>query len=175
TEDALRAKISGKTSADKDQTAEKSKLGEAAAKAVEAGREVNATQTHPDGTETTVEQKKAGEAVSIDLSKNTAEARACNPPTGGAIGMLDPVIIGTRPTGSTLKWEGDLEFLPGLGDGVTLVPHSPDGVRLVPHSGGVKTVRCSLVDPAGNVLASASTKLSVPVLVVWDRFLTDNF
>jgi hypothetical protein len=165
TEDALRAKISGKTSSDKDQTAEKSKLGEAAAKAVEAGREVNATQSHPDGTETTVEQKKAGEAVSIDLSKNTAQARAFNPPTGEAIGMLDPVIIGTRPTGSTLKWEGDLEFLPGLGD----------GVRLVPHSGGVKTVRCSLVDPAGNVLTSASTSLSVPVLVAWVSSLLDHF
>ncbi len=157
TEDALRAKISGKTSSDKDQTAEKSRLGEAAAKAVEAGREVKATQSHPDGTETTVEQKKAGEAVSIDLSKNDAATRAFGPPDGGAIGMLDPVIVGNRPTGSTLKWEGDLEFLPGLGD----------GVRLVPHSGGVKTVTCSLVDPAGNVLASASTNLSVPVLVSW--------
>ena len=157
TEDALRAKISGKTSADKDQTAEKSKLGDAAAKAVEAGREVKATQSHPDGTETTVEQKKAGEAVSIDLSKNTAQSRAFNPPTGGAISMLDPVIIGNRPTGSTLKWEGNLEFLPGLGD----------GVRLLPRAGGIKTIQCSLVDQVGNVLTSASTTLSVPVFVSW--------
>jgi hypothetical protein len=95
--------------------------------------------------------------VSIDLSKNSAQARAFNPPNGDLIGMLDPVIIGNRPTGSTLKWEGDLEFLPGLGD----------GVRLAPRSGGIKTVRCSLVDQAGNVLTSASTTLSVPVLVSW--------
>lgn len=165
TEDALRAKISGKTSADKDQTAEKSKLGEAAAKAVEAGREVKATQSHPDGTETTVDQKKAGEAVSIDLSGNSAQARAFNPPDGDLISMLDPVIIGNRPTGSTLKWEGDLEFLPGLGD----------GVRLAPRSGGIKKVGCSLVDQAGNVLTSATTTLSVPVVVSWIGLTLDHF
>jgi hypothetical protein len=157
TEDALRAKISGKTSSDKDQTAEKSKLGHAAAKAVEAGREVKATQSHPDGTETTVDQKKAGEAVSIDLSKNSAETRAFHPPDGHAIGMLDAAIVGTRPPGSTLKWEGDLEIMPGL----------DPGVRLLPRAGGVKTVRCSLVDSAGNVLTSATTTLSVPVFASW--------
>jgi hypothetical protein len=157
TEDALRAKISGKTSADKDQTAEKSKLGDAAAKAVEAGREVKATQSHPDGTETTVEQKKAGEAVSIDLSKNTPATRSFNPPNGNLISMLDPVIIGTKPAGSKLDWDGDVEFLRGLGD----------GVRLSPRSGGVKKVSCSLVDQAGNVLTTAHTTVSVPVVVAW--------
>ena len=115
TEDALRAKISGKTSADKDQTAEKSKLGEAAAKAVEAGREVKATQSHPDGTETTVDQKKAGEAVSIDLSKNTAESRAFNPPAGGSSGMLDPVIVGNQTARVDAEVGRGLEILPGLG------------------------------------------------------------
>ena len=157
TEDALRAKISGKTSSDKDQTAEGSKLGDAAAKSVEAGREVKATQTHPDGTETTVEQKKAGEAVSIDLSKNTPETRAFGPPAG-VFGMLDVSVVGSRPPGSTLTWDGDVEFLAGgLGD----------GVRLLPHSGGVKKVTCSLVDQAGNVLTSATATLSVPVVVTW--------
>jgi len=155
TEDALRAKISGKTSSDKDQTAEKSKLGEAAAKSVEAGREVKATQSHPDGTETTVDQKKAGEAVSIDLSKNTPETRAFSPPAG-VFGSLDVSVVGSRPPGSTLTWDGDVEFLTGgLGD----------GVRLLPHSGGVKKVTCSLVDQAGNVLTSATATLSAPVVV----------
>ena len=166
TEDALRAKISGKTSADKDQTAEKSKLGEAAAKAVEAGREVKATQSHPDGTETTVDQKKASEAVSIDLSKNTAESRAFNPPTGDLISMLDPVIIGNRPTGSTLKWEGDVEFLPGLGD----------GVRISARSGGVKTVRLLPPRPVGQrAHLHHHDTLSVPVVVAWAGLSIEHF
>src|SRR5262249_26036189 len=126
-------------------------------KSVEAGREVKATQSHPDGTETTVDQKKAGEAVSIDLSKNTAATRAFNPPDGGAIGKLDAVIVGSMPPGSEVKWEGDLEIMPGL----------RPGVRLLARGGGIKTVRCSLVDQAGNRLTSAATTLSVPVFASW--------
>lgn len=77
------------------------------------------------------------------------------------ITALDVVIVGTRPTGSELKWEGDVEFLPVLG------PDPGDGVRLLARSGGVKTVVCSLVDEAGSVLTSAKATLSVPILVGW--------
>jgi hypothetical protein len=56
--DAYRAQINGKTAEDKPgNTANASELGHAAADAVRSGREVKATQTHPDGTSTSIEQK----------------------------------------------------------------------------------------------------------------------
>jgi hypothetical protein len=58
--DAYRAQINGKTAEDKPgNTANASELGHAAADAVRSGREVKATQTHPDGTSTSIEQKPA--------------------------------------------------------------------------------------------------------------------
>lgn len=57
-EDAYRAQISGKTSSDQAiNTANNSPLGKAAAEAVQSGREVKASQTHPDGTQISVDQK----------------------------------------------------------------------------------------------------------------------
>jgi hypothetical protein len=57
-EDVYRAQISGKTSPDQPvNTANNSELAKAAADSVRQGREVSATQNHPDGTQTSVDQK----------------------------------------------------------------------------------------------------------------------
>jgi hypothetical protein len=56
--DAYRAQINGKTAPEQPaNSASQSELGHAAADAVKSGREVTATQTHPDGTTTSVAQK----------------------------------------------------------------------------------------------------------------------
>jgi hypothetical protein len=56
--DAYHAQISGKTAPEQPvDSASHSELGHAAADAVKSGREVTATQTHPDGTTTSVAQK----------------------------------------------------------------------------------------------------------------------
>jgi hypothetical protein len=57
-EDVYRAQITGKPAADQPvNTANNSDLARAAADAVRQGREVSATQNHPDGTQTSVDQK----------------------------------------------------------------------------------------------------------------------
>ncbi len=63
-EDAYRAQISGKTPAAAPEVASTKALGNAAVEAVKSGREVKATQSLPDGTFTTVEQKGAAEVTS---------------------------------------------------------------------------------------------------------------
>ena len=158
TEDALRAKISGKTTSDKEEKGSDSKIADSGSGAISAGRAVKVTKTNPDGTQITVDQKQASDPVAIDLSKATAAIRAFDPPAGEFTVTIAPAIVGTRPAGSTLTWEGDLEFL----------PRPDDTVEVIPHSGGVKKVTCSLVDKSGNTLSTASTHLSVPVLVSWD-------
>jgi hypothetical protein len=58
-EDTYRAQIGGKTTPPEQpvNSANNSKLSDAAAEAVKSGREVKASQSHPDGTTTNVEQK----------------------------------------------------------------------------------------------------------------------
>ncbi|HWR14602.1 MAG TPA: papain-like cysteine protease family protein [Terriglobales bacterium] len=63
-EDVYRAQISGKPSSDAAaSTANNSALSKAAAESVQAGREVKASVTHPDGTSTSVEQKSPAAAT----------------------------------------------------------------------------------------------------------------
>jgi hypothetical protein len=55
-EDVFRSQIDGKKTKPDQNTANNSELSKAAAKAVDQGRAVKASQTHPDGTGTTIEQ-----------------------------------------------------------------------------------------------------------------------
>src|SRR6185295_13414770 len=74
-EDVYRAQITGKASPDQPvNTANNSDLAKAAADAVRQGREVSATQNHPDGTQTSVDQKggapaSTAPALAVQLQK----------------------------------------------------------------------------------------------------------
>jgi hypothetical protein len=86
-EDTYRAQIGGKTSSDASaNTASTSELGKAAAQSVKEGNAVKATQTHPDGTSTSVDQasqvSKPGTGTGPRLSFAIDEDAATG---GGAI------------------------------------------------------------------------------------------
>jgi hypothetical protein len=76
TEESIRAKINGRTTADEpDNTAKDSDVGKAAAKAVEEGRPVNVSQTHPDGTSTVFE----GIAAALGSTQTSAGGGKASP------------------------------------------------------------------------------------------------
>jgi hypothetical protein len=95
-EDVYRAQISGKPASDQPvNTANNSQLSKAAADAVSQGRDVKAVQNHPDGTQTSVEQKASSPsstsapALSVTLQKPDPNAadKWINIPTGEGPGF----------------------------------------------------------------------------------------
>jgi hypothetical protein len=89
--DVYRAQIGGKTQADEPtSSAASSDLGKAAAEAVRGGREVKASQTHPDGTQTQIEQ-----GGGVDLS--SAAAIGLERPDPANPGKWLPIPLGEGP------------------------------------------------------------------------------
>jgi hypothetical protein len=91
--DVYRAQIGGKTKAEEpSSSAAASELGRAAAEAVRGGRDVKASQTHPDGTATQIEQKGS---TGVDLS--SAATLGLERPDPATPGKWLPIALGEGP------------------------------------------------------------------------------
>jgi len=173
-EDVYRTQISGKPANDQPvNTANNSQLSKAAADAVAQGRDVKAVQNHPDGTQTSVEQKASTPsssalppALSVTLQKPDPNApnKWINVPTGDGPGFAK--------FDQTFDASGNLSAdYPDKDSGrfrIAVVDADPlaSGSKEIKWQATFDAAGASPVDPQLNITLTLTSELSAPSLFV---------